>query len=590
MNLAYLADDGIRSRMNAEGLNCWEVYIDELYGLMGARSRCLRFADLEDRELLSGVTVLILGAQSGAMINNAIKKNLNDWVGAGGILIGFATRNLYGLFGCAPVAVRRQTPDEYAIAGYFSFCGNHPLTREVHPNLFLEQRQIILSDIDTVYPQTCEEVARLHGTNGEDWNLPAITWRAHGRGFAGYFTFDVAKTVWLLHQGRPLSVEPVCAAKSNTQSLIGQNSAKVPYADELALVIQNMIARRPQPFIHTVPPDGATIPDALFFWSGDEYRGPVEHSLRASDFMRGLGLPYHINIESEAHPMTADQFRHITEDNGHEISVYWKIHRSENADMTEALYRQQSDVFMNRFGVRPGSTLNGQCYWMGWSELPRWMAKAGASADNTFIGINHSIHNQPFFGVGCGTGFPFFFYEDAAHDNRRVPLIEQALTCYELGHRGPVLPYDDKETSTPEEVRLPIDMAVKYHWVINWFYHPVYIVDYPLCRKAIEEITRYIRDSGYRVLHMGANRASDWWHARARSEINGVAMTESGVAFRCDCAWPEGMIVKVPVSNPSTARVICDGQTLPFEARREFGVSWIYLVVPNGGHEVSVAF
>ena len=32
---------------------------------------------------------------------------------------------------------------------------------------------------------------------------PAISWNAYGAGFAGYFVFDLPRTLWLLHQGRP---------------------------------------------------------------------------------------------------------------------------------------------------------------------------------------------------------------------------------------------------------------------------------------------------------------------------------------------------------------------------------------------------
>lgn len=588
--LAYLNDDGVRQTLNRAGQNCWEVYIAEMLGQLGYSARRLQLRDLEKPAALKTVSALIVGAQSGFMISNAAKQVLDAWVQSGGILIGFATFNMYGTYGVCPVTPIRQTPDDYAVAGKFTFHNNHPLTREIHPIMFMESMLLILSDIDPVYPRTAEEVARLCGVEGQTLNLAAVTWRAHGRGFAGYFTFDAAKTVWLLHQGRPLpdETQQMGAPKSNLQQVIGDNSAKVPYADEILLLIQNMLAQKPLPSIYPVPPEGTTIPEALFFWSGDEYKGPVERSLFASDYMRSKGLPYHINIMSEHHPMTRAQFNSITRKNGHEVSVYYYINPGENASMTRAMYRKQSDVFYKRFGIRPGSTLNGQCNWKGWSELPKWMAAAGGTADNTFIGVPGAFNNYPSFGLGFGTGFPYFFYDGYVDGNRRINLIEQPLTCYELGHRGSIPPYTDKETFSPADVHLPIDMAAHYHWNINWFYHPVYVLEYPLCRKSIEEILRYIKQQGLNIRHLGASRAADWWHARARSSVRLVKTSAKNQQYEARCTWPEGMVIRIPAKADAGYRIASGSRALKVLEKTEFGRRWLLVVVPPGQQKFTV--
>ena len=77
------------------------------------------------------------------------------------------------------------------------------------------------------------------------------------------------------------------------------------YVSTTRVVAFSSLAHAGVPFIYQIPPaEDGSIPDALFYWGGDEYRGPVEDSLFASDWMKAQGLPYHINIESDQHPMT----------------------------------------------------------------------------------------------------------------------------------------------------------------------------------------------------------------------------------------------------------------------------------------------
>ena len=115
-------------------------------------------------------------------------------------------------------------------------------------------------------------LAGLYDSSGRDLKSSAIHWNGYGRGAAAYFAFDPAKTIWILHEGRPLDPpdKEIPYPRAADKCVIGNNSRKVPYADELCFLLQNMMARSSQPFIHQVPPEGDTIPDALFYWGGDE--------------------------------------------------------------------------------------------------------------------------------------------------------------------------------------------------------------------------------------------------------------------------------------------------------------------------------
>lgn len=600
--LAYTYDNNLRKTLNDRRLNYWEAYIQEINEMLGLRAYRFSLQDLEDREKLKDIKTLILGHQSGTHLTDRAINILDEWVKEGGVLVGFAPKGMDEVFGIKSVSTINQEPDDYTISGYFDL-RPHPITHEIHPFLAQEQKLLVLSDIQVVegnFPLNKEEkvdveLARLYDTTGKDLEHPAITWHSYGNGYTGYFAFDVAKTIWVLHQGRPITVTPRDRAnprltpRTSEMQVIGNNSRKAAYADEIAFILQNMVAQNPQPFIYQIPPDGDKIPDALLYWGGDEYVGPVEYSLDASDWMKSKGLPYHINIQ-ENHPITDDQLQHILQ-NGHEVSLYYHLYQDDNFDMAEEHYIKQNDIFYKRFGYRPVCTVNYVCRWKGWSEPAKWMLKAGGKADNSFQGSPfpgpHPLLNSPFFSFGFGTSYPFYFYEDYTGGNQRIDFLEEPIVCYEVGHRGSIV---DKETVAIEDVHPPVDMAIKYHMVMNMFYHPTYIARYPICRQAIEEMLRYIDQRKAYVKHMGNNQVWEWWDSRSRSTIDEVCIKNNVMQLEYSCEYPSGMILKIPLKDNPPSKVTCDGELIFHKIKKEFGHEWLFFIVPHGKHTVSLVF
>lgn len=592
--LAIVLDHESHKAANQRGENYWETYLHEISIQLGVQPVVLSPADL--LAIPPHVTAILLSRQSASLLTSQSKIALTAWVHGGGVLIGFAAQGLDELFGIRSEGILPQPVDEYTLAGYFEL-RVHPLTREVHPFLFIEQQLLIFSDIVLFQPQDCQEIAHLYSSEHEDLERPLITWRTHGAGAAGYFGFDVPKTIWLLHQGKPLPSVPEGETLLRTQGLqvLGRNSAKVAYADEIVLLVQNMVAFRPLPFIYQIPPKEGTIPDALFYYSGDEYTGPVVQSIEASNWMASKGLPYHINIAAELHPMTQEEWEHIR-GNGHEVSCYIWVKYDGKQLLNAQTIQAQSDSLFQRFGTRPGSVLIGSTQWKGGVEPARWLAAAGATADNTFVGSNfempHPLMNGPFFGFGYGTAFPFYFYEDAEHDNERINLLEQPIVGYEIGHRGslPDPHTGGRETDTLAlgDIHFAVDFALRYHVVFNLFYHPYYIYYCPHCRTAIEELLRYIEYRQANVYHMANNQVAAWWQARRQSSISELTITPTSVEFSTRSAWLDGIVAKVQISPATVQRVACDGSDHAYQVKEEFGGAWLYIAIPEGEHRIRV--
>ena len=600
--LAYIFDEQVKKEINNKKQNYWDAYIKEIDNLMGSCAAAISLDDIEQEDRLSFIKTLIIGCQSGAGMTEKARINLEKWVSNGGILIGFALQGFDDIFGIHIKTIIKQISDDYCISGYFEFYP-HKLTKEIHPMCFKEQKLIIVSDIMSIELNGAVELGHLYDMDGKDLKQPVITWHKYGMGYTAYFAFDVAKTIWLLHQGKPLEDFPGDQnfLKTSLLSILGNNSRKVAYADEITFLLQNMIAQNFQPFIYQIPPTGQTVPDALFYWSGDEYFGPVELSIHASEWMKKKGLPYHINIgveqnlyKKDGHPMSREDFEQILK-NGHEISLWFCIVDCDasNYSITEKNIKYQSDLFFERFGYRPVCTLMNACNWQGWSEPARWMANSGGKADNTFFGGgqpgNHPLYNSSFFGFGFGTSYPFYFYEDFRYENRCLDYIEEPIICYELGHRGSIgYPDIDKETKVLEEVYLPIDMAVKYHFVMNFFYHPVYIVNYPVCKEAIEEILKYIEWKGYSVAHMGNDQVCEWWNARSHTKVENLTINKDSLCYKTVCDYSSGIIIKMYLNGRRVSKVVCDDQPIQYQIKNEFMGEWIYITIPTGEHILKI--
>jgi len=604
--IAYIKDEDLR-RKKLQKKNYWDIYIEEILDLTGSQGTALSLKDLEDANKISVFNSLIIGSVSGKYLSVNMIKNIEKWVKDGGLLIGFTPDGLDNVFGINKDKKILKQESDYAINGKFELIPSF-LTRELHPLLMMQQKLLIISDISKItIKEGTIELAHLYGVDEEYMGCPAITWRKHGQGFAAYFGFDPAKTVWLIHQGEPIpeSEPEERYPKSRNLCILEQESRLVCYADEIVFLIQNMLSQTNQPFVYQIPPDAnGKVPDALFYWSGDDYNGPTEHSLFASDFMRNLELPMHINIEVERHPMTQEEYDHIVKNNGHEISAYWQLYPEDNYDVKREYILKQANEFRERFGKSPGSTLLWSTKWKGWTEPARWMAEAGAIADNTLSnkGIRYTLDCEDGRGIkyhhygnigsysfGCGTAFPFHFYEDFNYNNRQIAnFIEQPIVCYETGNHSSTRPEQDLKTLAPEDVHLPIDIAVKYHQVINWFYHPVGITTKEAPRVAIQEVVRYIKYLGANVIHMGADAAAEWWLARSKSKVEIINNEHSCFSFEYECRYSDGMIIKMKNPIEKISSITASGKPLKHQIKEEFGQEWLFIVAPCGKGTIKI--
>ena len=585
LKVGYAFDRSLQETANAAGRNYWYAYVAEILSRLGVCAEAVDVARCADPSALAEMGTLVLGdfdAPPGA------EAALAEWVSRGGTLIGFGTRGLDSVFGVSGVRDVPQGRGPFTISGYFELHVS-PVTTDCRAPMEPEQKLIITSPIRMLKTEGAAELARLFlcdparpddGSFAADAGAPAITHRATGRGHAFYFAFNVAQTMWVIQQGRPVTDDYDGNGYMMVREavVVGENSCGVPYTDALHFLLANMIGRRPTPMIDAIPPrEGRVAPALLYFGGDDEWSSGVQTA--ASDFMAGRGMPYHINCVFREGRFAIDQDEQARiEANGHEIALHYDFIAGFDhpCGFTREDVMKQAQAFRERFGRDSVCSVNHWLRWTGWADPARWMSEAGGRGDNSFFGLASAekLNMINEVGFGFGSALPRYFWDDAEHGNARIDLVEMPVVAYEVGYLG--------EEVFPEKIKAVLDLAVRYRLTMNFFWHPIYVAQYPACQKAIDELLRLMGEMETPPVLMGPDALCGWWEARSRARIEGAASAPDGVRFEAECDHEGGFTVKVPTGDSAVTACLVDGAPAEFESAFEFGQNWAFTPLRPG--------
>jgi len=127
-----------------------------------------------------------------------------------------------------------------------------------------------------------------------------------------------------------------------------------------------------------------------------------------------------------------------------------------------------------------------------------------------------------------------------------------------------------------------VDLAARHHLTMNFFYHPVYIARVEACRRAIDEMLRYLEERGLRPAFMGPDEVWRWWSARSEARIEEVVASAGEVSFAAECGYPSGFVVKVPLGFGRVEECRRNGRKVEWREAWEFGQRWAFVVLPRG--------
>jgi len=597
--VAYVHDDSLRQAANARGENYWFAYVAELLDEVGVRGEALPFSALEQEGALAGVSVLVLGDYSADELPAEAGEALHEWLEEGGTLIGLATRGLDGLFGVAS-AGDDVAAEPFTVGGWMSLDGSDevsgilderlPVTRVPVMSSF---RRLTASEADVLTGMSeSEEGAADH---------PAVTRHRVGAGVAYYFAFNLPQSVWTHHQGRPITedVDGDGYLRTSDAMIMRFGAATtVPCADLMLLVLENILAAAGVPFIHQLPPLDGGVPDALVHIGGDDESAP-DRQTPMSRITAEMGLPYHVNVmlgaDGEFH--FTDEDRRVYEENGHEFSLHFNFMGypegvQHPAPVEEAEYDRQLKLFVERYGRLP-VCVNTHCLRAsGWADTARFGAQRGVLGENSLI--HHRVPpSNPvnLFGTPFGAVYPFFVYDDAAHGNEKLNFVSLPVGFYEPGSYSyeETHPLYDKVTFNEAEYIRVAELACKYEWTLNLFLHPM--------NPGWEEqngrwdSVRLMMDRaaqlGARVIYVGNDALTLWWHARSRTRLEAGA-GEHELTVRTE--HPEGVLVRfLEDALPGDVSFVLDGRPAHAHSRTRRDRAWVYVYVPEGEHTLAMA-
>ncbi len=583
LNAAYLISSSAHRADNDAGRNHWSAYTAEILDQLGLTAAPVEADALVDS--LAGLSTLILPQPAGAWLDDAAIAALPAWVDAGGLLIGFGVEGLDGLFGIGVTGPPIEQPDEWSPSGGVLWqC--HPLTGGVIWPLHPDAPAPIISPIRLAKVVDGDVLATL-----ADIDSPAIAYREVGEGACLYFAFDVAQHMWIAHHGRPVDADYDGDGYYRLSDAIPAREfeAEVPYADQILFLLRDAIARTGHPLISAIPPmaESGEPADVLLHWGGDG-EAAEGTQVPASDFMRDLGLPYHLNLmpDREGNFVVSKEQFDALKANGHEPSLHYDFQSGFEHPyaFTEAEILQQAEWYEQAYGERAKVSVFHWVHWCGWTEPAEWMLKAGGIGDNSRLHRGSPPLNPAnMLGYSFGTSFPYHLYRDHRGGNERMEFISEPITLYECGYEGPT------DTTDFTHLHNGLEMAVRYHHTADMFFHPVNVHRYASCREAVRETLRWLDERGVRARHMGNDELAEWWLERSRARVGKVETSDEHVSFTVECAWEGGCVITVPVERDVAGINISAGDAMSVIRDEPWG-RWLWVACPSGQTSVRVCW
>ena len=569
LRAAYVFDEEARKQAHGKGENFWWAYIAEILDRLGLTADRVSPEGLSEQ--LPGLSLLLIGDQDAS----GWYGELEAWVRDGGVLIGCGTEGLDAVFGNRFVESLPQRNGPFSLSGAFSLRPS-PFTRGIACPLHPQQPLLMASPIRQVRAVGSEELGEMDGG-------AAVTARRYGKGWAFYWAFDPAQTCWVIHQGRPVDRDwdGDGQLRAGDGIVIEDNEPEVPYTDQVMFLLQKMVGVLPIPLIHQLPPcpDGS-VPDAVLFYGGDDEGDPAVNG-PAFEFMNTRGLPYHINAmpDSDGRFVVTPAEGEAMEQGGTEISLHYDFVRGfeHPCGFTKEDMDTQTDWFIQAFGRAPVCANAHYLRWTGWHEPALWMRARGIKAFNGKVHRKSPPMNPvDMVGFSFGTAFPFHYWTDHTLANKRLDFLDLPIVAYECGYR-------DKETTDFPVLERAIQVAAHYQMILNVFFHPVYIAQYPACRKGIDWLLKRIRERGLNVMHSAPDQVTQWWLARSESRIEDVRADAGSLDFTVACSYPAGIVVKVPLGRRKVR-----GCSSPFQVKEALSARWAMIPVPQGETRVTL--
>ncbi|MFQ6097668.1 MAG: hypothetical protein ACE5O2_08065 [Armatimonadota bacterium] len=471
----------------------FDVYIEEILLTEGYNTyeKSNSASALTAQDLLKHPLVLVSSGAARRMDLSVVEQ----YASAGGNVIAFRPPREWGaLFGLGQVG---QT---YTIAAdaYVRVNAEHPWMRGF-PSPDLQ----CLGE-NHVYPnESAETLVYTAGQLGEPSVFPAVALKRIGAGAGVVFTYDLAESVVLAHQGRPENASTGSNPDANRDGKYAPDDAlegmrdfrlrHVPQADRHQDILVRAIVgltrdRMPLPRLWHFPKAAP----AVFFVNGDGDGmtwDDLEWTLRTAD---EFGVKYTLYMMTEQIEAFGPEAVESVRRRGHDFGPHPWVSMKPSVGEWRTEVAQIVSRMREKFGFQPASVRSHCMIFPGWDDTPRILAANGLRLDTTYAGGYRYVS-----GYMNGSGLPVKFM---GRDGAIIDCYEQCTMQTEDGTCTPkcllpVLSEDEAIAVSLELIRLS---AEAYHGVYHPYFHPINLGGRGAvaCRRWFREVLRAVHDRG----------------------------------------------------------------------------------------------
>ncbi|MBR4867931.1 MAG: hypothetical protein IKU10_02140 [Clostridia bacterium] len=562
MTVYYLINELKVAAQSAQNGVYSSLYFEEMASRLGVTAEKLPVSQVTETAF-NATDVVLVGAETLAA---DVVGALQTATANGALVIGFATQGADDLFGLTVKGKVTQT-EPYETIGQF-----------VAPQMVLPSR------VDMPLPIMSDVLVTAGGKVQATIQVGDQLVQGLVAGDNTYYIpFDLPHTLLKIVQGKsnpegPSGYFPV-GRIPDRRSLGYDFDSTNPVADLYLLLLEKLLWNRKIPMVHVLPTlkDGVTPADILFFYGGDDDNTCGELDERASQIMFAKGLPYHLNMMPEGEHGGYRLDRAGMEKilaRGHELALHYNL---TGVPFTKESFAQQMGTYVEAYQDVPVSNVGHCLANVGYSEFARWQAELGVKGDAGMVGTINQADINAFnvYDFGFGTAYPFFIYDDADHQSKRLDFCGIPLAYYEPRTGGQ---YGESDA----QLRKCAENAAYYAQPVCLFSHPHYVAfwqgyDSTMTLRAFDTIHGICAQNGWQVVHTGPDELCLWWIERDAAKLT---QTETGLTV--SLAGDRPMVIKIPLTSEAPA-VTVDGVSTSVTTKTIGGLDYALVVVSGKG-------
>ncbi len=444
---------------------------------------------------------------------------------------------------------------------------------------------------------------------GRDWALPfpAIVTGVYGAGRFAVFTYDLATSTVLFHQGRREQASTGPNPDADGDGLYSPSDLFIGYRDRTLLDLPQADLQQ-QLLVRILEWAGEPHAPLARLWYYPDAAPAIVLVNGDSDGMTRPQMEWYTNMV-EAHGgeytvyLMEEHLRHLTPEmerdyrrRGHSAGPHIWHSLKPTVEQMRTRIQEEVTLFEERYGYPPKTTRHHCVIWPGWVETAQALADAGFRMDTNYRAGDHQQ-----YGYLTGSGLPMRFIDE---DGEFIEIFEQeTLFCddYVLVDKSFLPPLSEEQAITVSQEY--IDAAIeRYHTVVHLYFHPIYATGVQV------NTGQFIRTAGWfeAVLKYAAQQklpmpSTDAWctfNEQRRTVVLAQQNWEASngvlrLTVEAQSAMPGAtLLVPVRYAGLEIAEVLLDGEPMELTRRSVAGVARALAVsdIDTGSHDVVVHF